>query len=256
MSCSCKGGCPSCCGKSRSGVTGPTGPTGGGGTGPAGPTGGLGPTGAGAGPTGPAGLLGPTGPTGPIGATGVGPTGPDGLVGPTGPGAGATGGTGPTGPGGGAQGATGPSGPTGEVGPGVAPDLINAYATAAQTLDPGEAVLFPNLAVDFGPGVTVDLGSGAFFFNVTGIFAIEYGLAVQDSAAFGAQIDGVTQNQSLYVFQAPNGSGSLPTTLQTLRFMHAASVGEVMQILNLSGISSRVLGGGGICAFITIERVG
>lgn len=274
MSCSCsKNTCDVCCKKKNRGVTGATGATGP--TGGPGPTGGSGPTGPGVGstgPTGPTGLAGPTGPgvgatggtgptgpTGPTGAGATGPTGPSGGLGPTGPSGGPTGALGPTGPGGGAQGATGPTGPTGPSGtdgPGVGPELLNAFANGSQTVNPGANVQFPSVSILFGTAISYNVGTSEATINTTGVYAVTFGLAVQDTAAFAARLNGVAQGQGTHVFQAPNGSGVLPDVLQTIRCLLSVTAGQILTVGNISGIASRITSGGGLSTFLTIERVG
>lgn len=130
-----------CCGCS-SGATGPAGPAGA------------------AGPPGPAGLPGPAGPAGPAGTPGApGAPGATGPAGPAGP-AGAAGPAGPAGPTGlpgadGIPGAEGPEGPAGGAGPdgpaGPSTSVADfgwvASAITAQTISPGQAVLFSQIGL-------------------------------------------------------------------------------------------------------------
>lgn len=224
------------------GVTGPAGPAGGP-TGPAGPqgligvqgdTGATGPTGLGdtgvTGATGPLGQTGATGPTG-LGDTGVaGPTGPLGQTGATGPtGLGATGATGPIGPTGsvgatgatglGATGATGPVGPTG---PSAGLSAFGyVYNTAAQTLAPGDSVLFSTNGIL--NGFTHTAGTASITVAATGTYEVTFVFAPTTPAQFSLFVNGVVNTATIY--------GSSSTSQQnTGQALLALTAGDILTL--------------------------
>ena len=257
MSCGkCSGsGCGSCCSsKKRRGATGPTGPSVSSVTGPTGPFGGTGPGGEGVGTTGPTGPGGGLGPAGPQGVTGPGATGPTGALGLTGPGGGPPGPLGPTGAIAGGTGPTGGTGAVGPTGPEPSPQNINVFSNLNLVIPSGGTVIFPNISMIFG-GASYNITTGEVIFGVAGIYVIEYGLALQDVAAFVAVLNGTLVLQSQYVFQPPNGSGNLPACLETVRFMVAANAGDVLSINHNGGTNpARIVSGGGLDAFLTVEH--
>jgi len=102
--------------------------------------------------------------------------------------------------------------------------------------------------------MSYDATMGVVTFTEAGVWDVSFGLPVQDTAAFGPTLNGVQQGQGVHVFQNPNGSGVLPTVLQTVRCLIVAAIGDTLDIRNLSGLASRLTSGGGITAFLTIVK--